>query len=469
MSDESVIAAQGADHSGADSLDAVPHNKRDYSFWALLFVFLGMQVPVSYFLIGGTVTAGLTLGDAFMITVVGSIVGFVVLGAVGVIGWQTGASTMVCTRPAFGRYGSWLPALIAFIELTGWDSVHVQLAGKLMGTIGAQWGMGYTSLYSVIVGLSIVVVVSLGHRLLRLLERFLVPVVVVLVAMALYAVLSGQHLTQLWHTAGKGHLTFMLAFDAMFISALTWVPMVSDYTRYGKSRRSSFWSAFLSLPVALFMLLVGQIAAVGLGNPNALLAMVHHGTVFGVVAFFVAMFATIATAALIMYSASMSLLNVVPKVPIRRINYGTGAVVIVAAVTVNLLGSVLNWLSFQGIMLIPLFAIVLTDYYVVRKRHYDVAELYRPKGLYWGTGGFHIIGLVAWVIGAIAYELVHNGVPWLGGGVVCFVVSSISYWAISTITEKLRPGDTDATARERRPNPAAASPRTSSIKIGDAS
>jgi NCS1 family nucleobase:cation symporter-1 len=345
----------------------------------------------------------------------------------------------------------------------------VQLAGKLMGTIGAQWGLGYTRLYTIIVGVAIVAVVSLGHRLLRILERFLVPVVVVLVAMALYAVLSGQDLSQLWHTAGKGHLTIMMAFDAMFISALTWVPMVSDYTRYGKSRRSSFWSAFLSLPVALFMLLVGQIAAVGLGNPNALLAMVHHGAVFGVIAFFVAMFATIATAALIMYSASMSLLNVVPKVPIRRINYGTGAAVIVAAVTVNLLGSVMNWLSFQGIMLIPLFAIVLTDYYVVRKRHYDVAELYRPKGSYWGTGGFHLTGLVAWVIGAIAYEVVHNGVPSLGGGAVCFVVSSVSYWAISTIKGKLPNGGTDATAREDRPNPAAVSPRTSSTEMGDAS
>jgi purine-cytosine permease-like protein len=338
----------------------------------------------------------------------------------------------------------------------------VQLAGKLMGTIGAQWGLGYTRLYSVIVGLAIVVVVLLGHRVLRLLERFLVPVVVLLVAMALYAVLKGQDLTRLWHTAGKGHLTTMLAFDAMFISALTWVPMVSDYTRYGKSRRSSFWSAFLSIPIALFMLFVGQTAAVGLGNPNALIAMVHHGVVFGVIAFFVAMFATIATAALIMYSASMSLLNVMPRVPIRRINYGTGAVVIVAAVTINLLGNVINWLSFQGIMLIPLFAIVLTDYYVVRKGRYEVAELFRPKGRYWGTGGFHITGLVAWVIGAIAYEVVHNAVPALGGGAVCFVVSCVAYWVISTLVRTLRGTDD---AGHGRP----ASSLTSSLEIGESS
>lgn len=466
MAAESAHGAGTASHAGPDTLEAVPHSRRDYSFVAMLFVFFGMQVPVSYFITGGSVTAGLTLGHAFLITVVGSVVGFAILGAVGVIGWQTGASTMVCTRPAFGRYGSALPALIAFVELAGWDSVHVQLAGKLMGSIGAQWGLGYTRLYSVIVGLLIVTVVILGHRLLRLLERFLVPVVILLVGMALYAVLSGQDLTRLWHTAGKGHLTIMLAFDAMFISALTWVPMVSDYTRYGKSRRSSFWAAFLSVPVALFMLFVGQTAAVGLGDPNALVAMVHHGTAFGVVAFFVAMFATIATAALIMYSASMSLLNVMPQVPIRRINYGTGILVIVASVTINLLGNVINWLSFQGILLIPLFAIVLTDYYVVRKRRYDVAELFRRNGRYWGTRGFRITGIIAWAAGAIAYEVVHNAVPALGGGAVSFVVSCVVYWAIATLIKPARTGSGVPPAARDLP---AQSPRTSPAAIEESS
>jgi NCS1 nucleoside transporter family len=430
MSDTARASAE-VNQAGGDTLDAVPHNRRDYTFLALLFVFFGMQVPVSYFITGGSVTAGLTLGTAFWTTVVGSLVGFIILGLVGIIGWQTGASTMVCTRPAFGRWGSILPAVIAFVELTGWDSVHVQLAGKLMGGIGKQWGLDFTKTYSVIVGLCIVALVIFGHRVLRLLERFLVPVVVLLVGMALYAVLSGQNLGRLWHTAGQGHLTVMLAFDAMFISALTWVPMVSDYTRYGKSRKSSFYAALLSLPVALFMLFVGQAAAVGLGNSNALLAMVGRGTAFGVIAFIVSMFATIATAALIMYSASMSLLNVMPKVPIRRINYVTGLIVVVAAVSVDLLTNVIDWLSFQGILLIPLFAIVLADYFLVRGRHYVVEELFRPAGAYWGTRGFHISGLVAWVIGAVAYEVVHNELPALGGGVVSFVVSVVAYWVLA--------------------------------------
>ncbi|MCW2843984.1 MAG: hypothetical protein JWN22_1900 [Nocardioides sp.] len=434
MSDMRSAPVDGVVHSTADTLDAVPHSRRDYTFWGLLFVFFGMQVPVSYFITGGSITAGLELGTAFTTTVIGSLVGFVILGLVGVIGWQTGTSTMVCTRPAFGLYGSALPALIAFVELTGWDSVHVQLAGQLMGGIGEQWGLNFPKLFSIVVGLAVVTLVIFGHKLLRQLERMLVPIVVILVAMALWAVLSGQNLGELWHKAGPGSLTVMLAFDAMFISALTWVPMVCDYTRYAKTRRSSFSTAVLSLPVALFMLFVGQVAAVGLGNSNALLAMVNHGAVFGVIAFFVAMFATIATAALIMYSASMSLLNVIPNVPIRWINLVTGAIVIVASVTVDLLTNVIGWLSFQGILLIPLFAIVLTDYYVVRRRHYDVAELFLPRGRYWGTNGFHIIGLVSWVVGAIAYEVVHTMLPAFGGGVVSFFVSAVVYWGLASVT-----------------------------------
>ena len=100
---------------------------------------------------------------------------------------------------------------------------------------------------------------------------------------------------------------------------------------------------------------------------------------------------------------------------------------VVASVSVDLLTNVITWLSFQGILLIPLFAIVLADYFLVRRRHYDVAELFRHEGAYWGTRGFHISGLIAWVIGAVAYEVVHNALPALGGGVVSFVVSVLAY------------------------------------------
>src|ERR1700754_5016522 len=71
-----------------DALEAVPHNKRDFTWLALVFIFMGIQVPVSYFITGGSATAGLSLGSAFGATVVAAVVGFLIFALVGIIGWQ---------------------------------------------------------------------------------------------------------------------------------------------------------------------------------------------------------------------------------------------------------------------------------------------------------------------------------------------------------------------------------------------
>jgi NCS1 family nucleobase:cation symporter-1 len=416
-----------------DALEAIPHNRRDFTWLALAFIFMGMQVPVSYFITGGSATAGLSLGSAFGATVVAAVVGFLIFALVGVIGWQTGATTMVCTRPAFGVVGSMLPALITWIELTGWDAVHVQLAGELMGSIGQPAGLGFPKLYSVAVGLIIGGLVIWGHRILKVMERVLVPVVVVLVALALYTVLHGQDFLQLWSKSRPGNLTVMLAFDAMLITILTWAPMISDYTRFARSRKGAFWPAWVaSTPIALFMLFVGQAGAVGLDNPNALIAMVNEGGVFSVFAFLIATFATIATAALIMYSASLAGLNVLhtffPRVRLRHINMFTGIVVIIASISTNLLGNVINWLSFQGVMLIPLFAVVLVDYFLLRGRGYHPAALFERNGPYWGSKGFNVIGYVAWVVGAVAYLVFSHALPEFGGSILSFVAAGLVYF-----------------------------------------
>ena len=432
-----------------DALEAVPLAKRDFNWVALAFIFMGMQVPVSYFITGGSVVSGLSLGQAFAVTVAGAALGFLIFALVGVMGWQTGTSTMVCTRPAFGVIGSVLPALITWIELVGWDSVHAQLAGDLMGAIAAPAGLNYPRLYSVAVGLIIGALVIWGHRILKVMERFLVPVVVVLVGLALYTVLHGQNFGELWSKSRPGNLTLMLGFDAMLISTLTWVPMVSDYTRFGRTRNGAFWPAWLaSLPVALFMLFVGQAGAVGLNNPNALVAMVNAGGVFSILAFGIATFATIATAALILYSASMAGLNVIntffPNVQLRHINMFNGIVVIVASVTVNLLGNVITWLSFQGVLLIPLFAVVLVDYFLLSRRQYAPAALFQRNGPYWGKAGFNPAGYAAWVIGAVVYVIASRMLPTVGGSLLAFVAAGLAYYVLGSLRNRrlgVRSGD----------------------------
>jgi NCS1 family nucleobase:cation symporter-1 len=409
-----------------DSLSYIPKENQDFSFWNMTAIFMGMQVPVSYFIVGGSLTAGLTLSQCILITACAFVIGFVIFSLLGIIGQQAGVTTMVASRPAFGITGAILPALITFIELAGWDSVHVQLAGVMLNETSKElfgWGSQHT--FSVIVGIIIVALVVYGSSALKVMEQYLVPAVLILVVMALYVAIGGHQFSELLHKSGKGNLTVAMGFDVMLISALTWVPMVADYTRFGKTRKIVFWAALIgSIPVGFLMNTIGQISAVSLGNPNPLIEMLHQGPIFGTVAFIVIIFATIATAALILYSSAISAVSVFPNVSVKVMSAIIGAVCIGLAVGVNLLGDVLGWLNFQGYLLIPLFSIIIVDYFLINKS-YISEELFNKKGIYMYFKGFNLAGYIAWTIGAIAFFMARNSS--IGGAFLSMIASGLAY------------------------------------------
>lgn len=419
-----------------DSLDYIPKQRQDFSFLNMLAIFMGMQVPISYFLVGGSISAGLTLAQSLTVTILAFIVGFVIFSLIGTIGQQAGVTTMVASRPAFGIFGSVLPALITFITLAGWDSVHVQLAGVMLDNTSKELlGWGNQHVFSFVVGVIIVALVVFGSNALKVMEQCLVPAVLLLVAMALYVALGHHHFSDLLHKAGKGTITPAIGFDAMLISALTWVPMVSDYTRFGKTKKTAFWAALIgSIPVGFLMNSIGQISAVSLGNANPLVEMLHQGKIFSTVAFVVIIFATVATAALILYSSAISAVSVFPNVSVKTMSAIIGVVCIVLAITVNLLGDVMGWLSFQGYLLIPLFSVILVDYFIVHKSKYISEELFNKQGKYRFFKGFNIIGYISWVAGAITFFAARNSM--IGGALISMVISGLFYVVLHKLFAK---------------------------------
>ncbi|WP_027416582.1 purine-cytosine permease family protein [Aneurinibacillus terranovensis] len=416
-----------------DSLEYIPKEKQNFSFLNMLAIFMGMQVPISYFLVGGSISAGLTLSQALTVTILAFIVGFIIFSLVGVIGQQAGVTTMVASRPAFGIMGAILPALITFISLAGWDSVHIQLAGVMLNDTSKEFlGWGNQHVYSLIVGIIIVVLVVFGPNVLKVMEQYLVPAVLLLVIMALYIAFGDHSLSELLHKAGKGPITPAIGFDAMLISSLTWVPMVADYSRFGKTRKTTFWAALIgSVPVGFLMNAIGQISAVSLGNPNPLMAMLHHGSVFSVVSFIVIIFATVATAALILYSSAISAVSVFPNASVKKMSAIIGVICIGLAIGVNLLGDVIGWLNFQGYLLIPLFSVILIDYFLVHKSYYEPRELFNKKGKFMFYKGFNLVGYVSWVAGAITFFSAKNSA--IGGAFLSMLVSGLCYVLLQKI------------------------------------
>ena len=70
-----------------------------------------------------------------------------------------------------------------------------------------------------------------------------------------------------------------------------------------------------------------------------------------------------------------------------------------------------------GAILAPVFGIMITDYYIIKKQRLDVDDLFSdsPKGKYHYNGGFNGKGMLAWVLsGYIAVGTVWPNILFLG-------------------------------------------------------
>jgi purine-cytosine permease-like protein len=110
------------------------------------------------------------------------------------------------------------------------------------------------------------------------------------------------------------------------------------------------------------------------------------------------------------------------------------------AATKNFLGNFNNFLLLILYLFIPWTAVNLVDYYIVRRGHYAIAEIFNPRGLYgrWGWRGIvsYLAGFAAMIpffdVGTLFEGAAANA---LGGADISFFiglpVAGVLYWALT--------------------------------------
>ena len=95
-----------------------------------------------------------------------------------------------------------------------------------------------------------------------------------------------------------------------------------------------------------------------------------------------------------------------------------------------------NFLFFIGAMFVPLFGVVLTDYFLIRGRKLDREAIYREGGEYWYFKGFNITAIVSWAIGFIVYEIIALMKYSVGGSLPSLIVAGVVYYLITQLRQQ---------------------------------
>ncbi len=375
---------------------------------AVLWCSLGVGLLVME---AGALLQPLGLSRALAAILLGSLVGVAMLALAGRIGAIEGVPTMVLLRPVLGVRGSYLPSLANVLQLVGWTAFELWIMGLAASQISQQlFGRGGLALWVVLFGL-FSLLLALGGPLAvvrQWLEKFGIWAMLAASAYLTYRLLGRFELASL-STGSGADAPFWPAVDLVIAMPVSWLPLVADYSRFGQSGRSAFAGTFAGYLIAniwfytlglLFVLSTpGGAAATGSELIVAMLALAG-----GALALMLILVDETDNVFADIYSAAISLQNVFPRLRQRALLVTVAVVGMLLASTVEMADYV-NFLYAIGALFVPLFALLLADYHVVRGgRAYDQPALFRSAGTYWFRGGFRPLALGVWLLGVLAYE-----------------------------------------------------------------
>lgn len=324
------------------------------------------------------IEAGCRIGGNWTALVLGHLLGGFLLFATGLIGARTRLNAMEATKGTFGRHGIRLFAILNVLQLIGWTAVMIAQGAAALGCLTEA----PPTCWCVILALLVILWMFVGRggasRLGAICMLLLAAMCAFLTVRLLGTVpTSGS-------TEPAGNLNFWSAFEISIALPLSWLPLISDYTKDAdRPVAVAAASAGTYTAVSLWMFSLG-ILLVGSGSPDLVKGVIQRGHGFAGIGLLVILLSTVITTYFDVNSSGESLTAVFKGVRPKFVG------VIVAAIGAALAGVgfmdlYVGFLELIASVFAPMASVLLVDRYLVRR-------------------GLARWNLFAWFIGFLSYH-----------------------------------------------------------------
>lgn len=436
------------------AIEPVPIDKRSISALDMFATWVGANANNGTWYVGGVIAA-LCFIPSLYVTLIANPIAYIIMALVGYIGYKIGISTMALTRITFGVKGSIIPSLLNTTQFIGWTAVNTFIASiSVSFLLKDLFGMpvfgepgGNTTMLIGICIMSVLHLLSIasGHRSVKIVERIGVGLIILLVIWETVVVFQQVSLDQIinWRPPADKALPFGSAIDIMAAFSLGWTPAIAEFTRYCKTKTAATWVPMLGANIGLFWFtLIGSIVTIGVAistgaydpnnsDPSGIVSKLG----LGVLAFLVIIITSTTANAINLMASGISLTNVIPKLKALPALWIVTAIAAFITLIPLYIGSFLEsftmFLDYIGMVFGPIFAIVITDYYLLHNKEQSTDDLNKKNGRYWFSGGFNIRAVVIWAIGVILFLLLRNAgfvTAYTGATYPAMIITGILYF-----------------------------------------
>lgn len=421
-------------------LAPVAVSQRTWNTWdyAALWISMAHCIP-TYTLASGMIAQGMAWWQALVTILVGNLIVLVPILLNSHPGTKYGIPFPVFARAAYGTTGANLPALMRALIACGWFGINAWIGGHALQVFFVALWPGWHDLlgsasypaegfansqwiaFALFWALNIFIIFR-GMELLRRVERFAAPFVLVMTAALLAWMLK--------EAGGLGPILERSSFDptasgktlmGVMIPALTgtiafWSTLslnMPDFTRFGRSQREQAVGQTVALPSTMTVfaamgIMITSATALVYGAPIAdpiELTAKFESRIIVAIATFTIVIATLAVnIAANVVSPANDFANAFPK----KIDFKRGGLITgilgVAMVPWELLKDaeryINGWLGGYGAALGSVGGVLIVDYWILRKTELDLRSLYMTDGRYRYSGGWNPPATIATLVGA---------------------------------------------------------------------
>lgn len=361
-------------------------------------IWFGAAVSIAE-IITGTYFAPLGFQKGLMAILLGHLIGCGLLFFAGVIGGKTRKSSMETVKMSFGEKGSLLFSILNILQLVGWTGIMIY-----DGALAANgvFDAGHF-VWCLLIGGLIILWIMIGIKNLGKLNTVAMGALFIMTIVLSFVIFKDGSVSPTVSDA----MTFGAAVELSVAMPLSWLPLISDYTRDAKEPvKASLVSAVVYGVISCWMYLIGMGAALFTGESDIAKILLKAG--LGIVGLFVVILSTVTTTFLDAWSAGISSESVSKKL--------NGKWVAVIATVIGTVGAIAfpmqnitDFLYLIGSVFAPMIAVQLATFFVLKEDS--------------SSKGFDVVNLVVWLVGFIIYRLLMNVDIIVGNTLVDIVIT----------------------------------------------
>lgn len=309
-----------------------------------------------------------------------------------IVGAETRLSSYLIIEFVFGRRGSDFVNALLGLTLLGWFAVTAGFFGETLAIAFEEMFAVSppTWLLTLISSVLILITTIFGFKAIDRLALFAVPLLILFLLYVSNLSLADSSWEAVLNTEGSNPAYFSTAVSTVIGSLIVGVVLMPDLSRYARSVKDCVSASVLGNGVGnCFSMLMGVAPAIVTGLLDPMAYMIALGLVGS--AFVILVFATWTTNSVNLYSTTLAVAIIKPKIPEWKLTVACG-VIGTALAMIGITDYFIGFLEWLGVIVPPVASIYLTDYFVLKQKNYSLT-------LQDSLPDYDRAAIVAWVIG----------------------------------------------------------------------